>query len=109
MSAPATNIVVQSVIQGPIRIVKGQFTTANNAVNTIDLSQTGPAANVDSGIRTNPNSVVVCSFTTAALGTPVVSGMVPFVNNTGTTETTFGVNFPASPGAGVVVDFIIFG
>ena len=108
MSAPATNISVQSVLQGPLRIVKGQFRTANNTINTIDLSQTGPLANVDSGVRTNPNSVILCSFTTAALAIPASTGLVSIVNNSGSAS-QFAIQFTTAPAAGVNMDFIIFG
>lgn len=101
MSAAATSVVIQSVINGPMRIVKGQFLTANAANNTVAI----PASY---GIQTNPNSVVLVSFTTAALGTPASSGVVGIVNND-VPSRTFAVNYTTAPAAGITVDFIIFG
>lgn len=100
MSTPATNVCVQSVLYTPMRIVKGQFRTAAAQTNSIDLS--------DFNIQTNPNSVVLVSFTTAALGIPASLGAVGIVSNDGLSD-EFLVSFSTAPAANVGVDFIIFG
>lgn len=105
--ASATAEVVQTVYKGPLRIVMGQFQTANNVTNNIDLSQCGPTGSTyDSGVRLSKNSVVLLTFESGGLPAPYgYIATVPLVDG----ASTFVVNFPVAPASGVTCNFCIIG
>lgn len=105
--ASATAEVVQTVYKGPLRFVLGQFQTANNVINNIDLSQCGPTGSTyDSGVRLSKSSVIMLTFESPTVPTPF--GYIATISNTEGLA-TFSVQFPVAPTAGVTCNFCIIG